>query len=48
MGHVDAFDAMNSVVALGITAKALGAQVDIERGTAVSLKIISEGRSPLA
>jgi aspartate aminotransferase-like enzyme len=42
MGHVDPFEIMNSVVAIGITAKSLGAAVDIDGATKVCLRILSE------
>lgn len=42
MGHVDPFEIMNSVVALGIALKSLGAPVDIEAATTVCLRVLSE------
>jgi aspartate aminotransferase-like enzyme len=42
MGHVDPFDVMNSIVAIGVAARSLGASVDIEEATKVSLRVISE------
>lgn len=41
MGHVDPFEVMNSVLALGLTARALGGSVDVERATAVCVEIIA-------
>jgi aspartate aminotransferase-like enzyme len=42
MGHVDPFEVMNAVLAIGMTARALGAQVDIESATKVCLRILAE------
>jgi len=42
MGHVDPFEVMNAIVAIGATARALGADVDLERATTRCLEIISE------
>ncbi len=42
MGHVDPFEVMNAVLAIGMTARALGAKVDIESASRVCLQILSE------
>jgi len=42
MGNVDPFDVLNSVMAIGLTSKALGAQVNLEQASRVCLSIISE------
>jgi aspartate aminotransferase-like enzyme len=48
MGHVDPFEVMNSILAIGITARALGGSVDIERAAHVCLQLISGETSPTA
>lgn len=40
MGHVDPFEVMNAVVAIGITARTLGANVDIESANRVCLQLL--------
>jgi hypothetical protein len=40
MGHVDPFEVMNAIMAIGLTAKSLGASVDIEKASAVCLKLV--------
>jgi aspartate aminotransferase-like enzyme len=40
MGHVDPFEVINAVIAIGLTAKKLGASVDIQRASAVCLEIL--------
>jgi aspartate aminotransferase-like enzyme len=42
MGHVDPFEVMNAVLAIGMTARALGAQVDIEGASRVCLNLVAE------
>jgi aspartate aminotransferase-like enzyme len=42
MGHVDPFEVMNAVLAIGLTARALGATVDIAGASRVCLELLAE------
>jgi aspartate aminotransferase-like enzyme len=42
MGHVDPFEVMNTVLAIGMTARALGAKVDLEGASKVCLQLLAQ------